>query len=115
MTGSASRSLRVEAIWPNFTNMPPTSSRVRRSRRPNSAVVMPDAVRNCGRASPFRRAVRSTSHDRPNGAVVRRSQRSGWSHRRFDRRLPPVLVRPTASGMISSTMVASTPNRAVRA
>ncbi len=38
----------MEAIWPNLTNIPPTSSSVSRSRWPNSGVVTPDAVRNCG-------------------------------------------------------------------
>ena len=36
---SGSRSVRVDAIWPNFTNMPPQSSSVSRSRRANSGVA----------------------------------------------------------------------------
>jgi hypothetical protein len=40
---SGRRSLRVDAIWPNFTNMPPQSSSVRRSRRANSGVANFDA------------------------------------------------------------------------
>ena len=37
---SGSRSVRVDAIWPNFTNMPPQSSSVSRSRRANSGVAI---------------------------------------------------------------------------
>ena len=37
--GSGRRSLRVDAICPNFTNIPPQSSSVSRSRRANSGVA----------------------------------------------------------------------------
>ena len=40
---SGRRSLRVDAICPNFTNMPPQSSSVRRKRRANSGVASFDA------------------------------------------------------------------------
>ena len=40
---SGRRSLRVDAICPNFTNMPPQSSSVSRSRRANSGVTSFDA------------------------------------------------------------------------
>ena len=40
---SGRRSVRVEAICPNFTNIPPQSSSVRRRRRANSGVASFDA------------------------------------------------------------------------
>ena len=46
-----SMSLRVDAIWPNFTNIPPDSSRTVRSRRANSgdSSAADDAYRTCMR------------------------------------------------------------------
>ncbi len=53
---SGSRSVRVEAIWPNFTNIPPQSSSINRSRRAASGVASRDGVAERSPVSPRLRA-----------------------------------------------------------
>jgi len=73
------QSLRVEAIWPNFTNIPPTP-RGQAQRWPNSWSTRPTPS-GTGPASPLRRAARRTSID---GTPVPGSatERTGCSHLR---------------------------------
>ncbi len=76
---SGRRSVRVEAIWPNFTNMPPQSSSISRRRRANSGVarLLEEAYRRPVR--PRLRAYPMICHDRPSGENARRSDAIGCS------------------------------------
>ena len=98
----------MDAICPNFTNMPPQSSRKQATRAAVSGVSKAALEARRRPASPCRRAIRVTSTSRPPMvAPVRRRVRS------FGRR-PDGRRRSTTSRAMLSTIVAIRPNANVR-